>query len=407
MPSKGLSLNERLDPYPFFRRLRDADRVVRIRTAFAGEAWLITRHEDAQTFAKDVRLSSDAAHAGPGLRDRLEHFSFRAVDALPSNLLTHDPPDHTRLRRLVSKEFTPKRVNALEEQIRELVDKALDALPTDRPVDLVSGLATPVPLGTISRLLGISENFARQMQQRIDGLALLPIDDATADRVTTERAAFWEDLSRLVASKRSNPGDDLVSALIAARDNEDRLSEVELTSMVGILFGAGVETTMSMIGSGILLLLRHPEALAALVADPALIPGAVEEILRFESPITLGLIRYAATDITVGDITIPQGDLVLVGVATANHDGRRFPNPDTFDIRRDDSGHMTLGQGIHYCLGAPLARLELRTVFTALLRRFPQLALDCPPEEVVWRPAVFRGPQNLPVRLDPVSRSTE
>lgn len=263
----------------------------------------------------------------------------------------------------------------------------------------MSALAEPLPTMVIARLLGLSEQDAAHLGPFVSVLTELPVDPEVAARVEEARDAVWTYLSRMIEEKRHRPDDGLLSALIAAHDDEGRLSDTELTAMAGVLFAGGAETTTQMIGSGLLLLLRHPEQLARLVESPELIPSAVDELLRYESPVTLGLIRYAAEDITLDDVTIPRGDLVFVGVATANHDPRRFPDPDRLDVARRDNPHLAFGHGPHYCLGAPLARLELQVVLATLLRHHPHLELACRPTEVPWRPSALRGPAGLPVRL--------
>ncbi|MFJ8335178.1 cytochrome P450 [Streptomyces sp. NPDC094437] len=402
-PSRAKTLNQHLDPYPHFGRLREAGRVVRIRTAFAGEGWLVTRHEDAQRLAKDPRLSVDDRHAGPELRCRLAQFKFRFVDFVPGTMLNTDPPEHTRLRRLVAREFTPRRVAALAPYVERTVRELLAPLPSDRTTDLMPVLAEPLPTLVICRLLGLSERDAAHLRPYVSSLTELPVDPEVAARVEKTRDAMWAYLSDMIEEKRRRPDEGLLSALISAHDDEGRLTDTELTSMAGVLFAGGAETTTQMIGSGLLLLLRHPEQLARLVDSPELVPSAVDELLRFESPVTLGLIRYAAEDIPVGDVTIPRGDLVFVGVATANHDPRRFPEPERLDVTRADNPHLAFGQGAHYCLGAPLARLELQVVLTTLLRHFPHLELACRPDDIPWQPSALRGPASLPVRLGPQS----
>ncbi|MFG2525395.1 cytochrome P450 [Streptomyces sp. NPDC048527] len=405
-PSKARTLNQYLDPYPYFGRLREVGRVVRIQTTFAGEGWLITRHEDAQRLAGDPRLSVDAHHAGPELQSRLAEFKFRFVDCLPETMLVMDPPEHTRLRRMVAKEFTPRRMSGLAPYIEETVHRLLDPLPADGTTDLVPALAEQLPTMVISRLLGLGEEEAAHLRPLVSVLTELPVDSEVAARVETARDAVWGYLSRVVEEKRRQPDEGLLSALVSAHDDEGRLTDTELTSMAGLLFAGGAETTTQMIGSGLLLLLRHPDQAAKLVDSPELIPSTVDELLRYESPVTLGLIRYAVEDITIDGVTIPRGDLVFVGVASANHDPRCFPEPERLDVARPNNPHLAFGHGPHYCLGAPLARLELQVVFTTLLRRYPHLSLACHPGEVPWRSSALRGPASLPVRLGPRAAAT-
>ena len=372
-----------------------------IHTAFAGDGWLITRYEDAQRMATDPRLSVDTKHANPTLRARLDEFKFRFVDSFPDHMLIVDPPEHTRLRRLISKQFTPSRVAALEPYIRETVEELLDAAATDCPIDLVAALAAPLPVRVIGRLLGIRTEDADFLQPLVSALIELPTDSEVAARLDRARAGLWDYLCGVIADKRKSPDTALLSALIAAHDDDDLLSDSELTAMAAVLFAGGAETTAHTIASGLLLLLRNPEQWNNLVETPRFIPSAVEEMLRFESPVTLGLIRFATVDITIGEVTIPRGDLVFVGLATANHDGQRFEQPEQFDVTRQENPHLAFGRGVHYCLGAGLARLELNTVFSVLVDRFPRLQLAVEPAEVRWQSAALRGPSALSVILTP------
>ncbi|MEU3520610.1 cytochrome P450 [Streptomyces sp. NPDC006654] len=398
-PSRAKTLNQRLDPYPYFGRLRNAGRVIRINTAFAGEGWLVTRHEDAQRLARDPRLSVEAQHAGPALQERMGTFAFRFADSLPRTMLVTDPPGHTRLRRIVAKEFTPRRVAGLGPYTYGTVRELLAALPSDEPVDLVPALAEQLPTRVICRLLGLDDEEAARLRPLVASLTELPVDAEVAAGVEKARREMWDFLSDMVQVKRRRPDDALLSALISAHDEDGALTDVELTSMAGLLFAGGAETTTQMIGSGLLLLLRHAEQWARLVTSPDLVPTAVDELLRFESPVTLGLIRFAAEDVPLGDVTIPRGDLVFVGVASANHDPDRFPRPEQPDVARRDNPHLTFGHGPHYCLGASLARLELQAVLSVLLELHPRVSLARSAADIPWRSSALRGPAALPVLL--------
>ncbi|MEU9349345.1 cytochrome P450 [Streptomyces sp. NPDC048278] len=393
-------INQLLDPYRHFGRLRALGRVVRIHTAFAGEAWIVTRHRDVQALAVDPRLSVDhRRHAGPALRRRLDAFRFQWTDGLPPHVGTVDPPDHSRLRRLISQEFTPGRVEALAPRIEDLVNGFLDAAG-DGPFDLIADLAEPLPALAVATLLGMNDEDALSLRPLLRELTRLPVDDAAIHRVEQARQELVRYVGSRVLEKHRTPDDGLLGALARARE-DDRLSAAELTSMAAMLFAAGAETTTHVIGSGILLLLRHPDQRDMLVRNPHLVPAAVEEFLRYESPVTLGLIRYAADDIEIGGTIIPRGDLVFLGVATANHDDERFPEPTKFDVERTENAHVTFGHGIHYCLGAPLARLELRITVSVLLERFPGIRLGCPVADVPWQDSALRGPAALPLLLGP------
>lgn len=400
MRSSPLAINQLLDPYRYFERLRALGRVVRIRTMFAGDAWVVTRHQDVQALAVDPRLSvNHRQHAGPALRRRLDAFRFQWTDGLPPHVGTVDPPDHSRLRRLISHEFTPRCVESLAPRIEHLVNGLLDGAG-DGPFDLITGLAEPLPALAISALLGMDDEDALYLRPLLRELTRLPVDEATIRRVEEARRELVRRVESRVLEKHRTPDDGLLGALAQARE-DDRLSAAELTSLAAMLFAAGAETTTHVIGSGILLLLRNPDQRDRLVQDPDIIPSAVEEVLRYESPVTLGLIRYAADDIEVGEIVIPRGDLVFLGVATANRDEERFPDPVNFDVERTENAHMAFGHGIHYCLGAPLARLELRIIISIILERFPGMRLACPVADIPWQDSALRGPAALPLILGP------
>jgi cytochrome P450 len=314
-------------------------------------------------------------------------------------MLTRDPPDHTRLRRLVNKAFTPRRTDALRPRIADITAALLDAMEDAGPdVDLLESLAFPLPVTVICEMLGIPpddrENFREWTQ------ILIGTPGVAEDVFTAASTAMFEYILRLLAGKRAAPADDLLSALIQARDEDDRLDESELLSNVFLLLVAGHDTTVNLIGTGTLALLTHPAELARLRDDPALLPQAVEELLRFASPVNHATYRFASQDVPIGGTVIPRGDLVLIALSSANHDPGQFPQPDTLDLSRDPSGHVAFGHGIHYCVGAPLARIEGQIAFGALLERFPGIELAVPPESLRFRPGtLIRGLESLPVNL--------
>ncbi len=399
-PEDRKTLNQYLDPHSVFDLLRESGRAARITTAYAGDAWVVTRYDDAHRLMGDRQLSVEARHARHETRQRLEQFDFRVIDATPHSMASLDPPDHSRLRRLVSQAFTARRIAALEPMLRATTRRLLDDVDVAATVDLVRALAEPLPLIAICALLGLDDADAALLRPLVERQGLLPVGDAARRDVARARTAFTSELAAMIERKRARPDDGLLNALIAGRDRGDALSDDELLSTVGLLFAAGVETTTKMIGAGLLLLLRHPEQLIALREDPDLMPRAVEEMLRFDGPVTMGVMRYAAADVELGEVTIARGDLVYVGVAPANHDPRRFPDADRFDVTRHPNPHLAFGRGPHYCLGAPLARLELSVVFSELLQRFPHLDLAVEPDDVVWQASALRGPASLPVWLD-------
>ncbi|AZS87911.1 cytochrome P450 [Streptomyces griseoviridis] len=384
-PADGL-LDHPHDVYP---RLRESAPVHRITGPDGTPAWLVTRYDDVRAALADPRLSLDKKHATPGT-----YQGFRLPPALDANLLNMDPPDHTRVRRLVGRAFTPRRVQQLRAPMRESADRLLDALGPHGTTDLVASYATPLPITVICDLLGIPEHHRHDFRAWTDAL-LLP-DPARPEAGKQAIVAMLGFFAQLFADKRAHPADDLLSDLIAVRDEDDRLSEDELTSLAFLILFAGYENTVQLIGNAVSLLLQHPDQLAALRADPARIPSAVEEFLRHEGPAAFAIRRFPVEDVTIAGVTVPAGETVWVSLASANRDPGRFPDPDRLDIGRDTSGHLALGLGIHYCVGAPLARAETEIALAALLERFPRLALA--DDELRWRPSLrARGLAALPV----------
>lgn len=380
------------DPYALYGRLREEGPVHRITGTDGLPAWLVTRYEDVRRAIADPRLSLDKRHAAPG-----NYRGMALPPALDANLLNMDPPDHTRIRRLVSRAFTPRHVDRLRGPIRRTADRLLDPLARDGRADLIASYAAPLPIVVICDLLGVPAADRPDFRSWTD--ALVAPDPARPEKAKEAVGSLLAFFARLIAGKRAAPGDDLVSALIAVRDEEDRLTEDELTSLAFLVLVAGYENTVHLIGNAVLALLRHPEQLAALRADPARTSGAVEELARYDGPVPLAIRRFPTEDVTIGGVTVPAGETVLLSLAAAHRDPRRFADPDRLDLGRDAAGHLALGHGIHYCLGAPLARAETEIALTALFDRFPGLALDCPPDALRWRPSMrSRGLRALPVR---------
>ncbi|MFI1032562.1 cytochrome P450 [Streptomyces sp. NPDC020951] len=402
------------DPYPAYARLREAGPVHRITGTDGLPAWLVTRYDDVRRALADPRLSLDKRNARPG-----GYRGLALPPALDANLLNMDPPDHTRIRRLVSQAFTPRRVAALRTPIRETADALLDAIEPLGRADLIASYAAPLPIAVICDLLGVPPHDRRDFRSWTD--ALVAPDPAEPSRTKQAVGSMLAFFTRLIADKRSNPADDLLSALIAVRDEEngeadgeadgkadskvggkaggeDRLSEDELMSLAFLILFAGYENTVHLIGNATVALLAHPDQLAALRADPGRLGSAVEELARYDGPAPLAIRRFPTEDLTIGGVTVPAGDTVLLGLAAAHRDPARFTDPDRLDLGRDATGHLALGHGIHYCLGAPLARLETEIALAALLDRFPRLSLAVPAGELRRRPAMrARGLLALPV----------
>ncbi|MEU6510507.1 cytochrome P450 [Streptomyces sp. NPDC046942] len=376
-------------PYDVYRRLRDTAPVQRIAGPDGTPAWLVTRYEDVRAALADPRLSLDKRSGAAG-----RYKGLSLPPALDANLLNMDPPDHTRIRRLVGRAFTPRRVEQLRAPIRRTADRLLDALGPHGSTDLVASYAAPLPITVICDLLGIPEGDRLDFRQWTD--CLTAPDPARPDASKKAIASMLGFLTRLVAAKREEPADDLLSDLIAVRDDGDRLGEEELMSLAFLILFAGYENTVQLIGNSVLALLQAPDQLAALRKDPAQLPAAVEEFARHEGPMLLAMRRFPVEDVTIAGVTIPAGETVWVSLSAANRDPDRFPDPDRLDLSRDAAGHLALGHGIHYCLGAPLARAETEIALAALLERLPELALA--DTELSWRPSMrARGLRALPV----------
>ncbi|WP_431954383.1 cytochrome P450 family protein [Actinacidiphila sp. bgisy167] len=309
-----------------------------------------------------------------------------------------NPPDHLRIRRLVSQAFTPRRVADLREPVRRTAAELLDAVAPEGRADLIAAYAAPLPIRVICDLLGVVPDDRHDFRGWTD--ALVAPDPARPSAAKEATAAMLAYFGQLIEHKRARPGDDLLSAMIAARDDGDRLSEDELMSLTFLVLFAGYENTVHLIGNAVLALLTHPGQLAALRAEPDRTAAAVEELTRWDGPAPLAIRRFPLEDVRLGGVTIPAGETVLLSLAAANRDPARFPEPDRLDLDRSDTGHLGLGHGIHYCLGAPLARLETEVALRELLPRFPRLALDADPAELRWRPSMrSRGLLALPVRF--------
>ncbi|MFJ9078725.1 cytochrome P450 [Streptomyces sp. NPDC102278] len=378
-------------PYSVYERLRDTAPVCRITGTDGTPAWLVTRYEDVREALADPRLSLDKSHAAEGA-----YRGFALPPALDANLLNMDPPDHTRMRGLVARAFTARRVEQLRTPIRATADRLLDQLGSAARADLMAAYAGPLPAIVICDLLGIPEDRRPDFHGWTD--ALVAPDPTRPGAVKAALVAMLGFLTELVGHKRLRPADDLLSDLIAVRDTDgDRLSEDELMSVVFLVLFAGIENTTQLIGNAIDTLLRHPDHLALLRDDPSRLPAAVAELARLEGPALLAIRRFATEDVTIAGVTVSAGETVLLSLSAANRDPARFSRPDTLDFDRDTSGHLALGHGIHYCLGGPLARVETEIALAALLERYPTLELlESAPQ---WRRSLrSRGLKALPVR---------
>jgi len=384
------------DPFPGYDRWREAGPVHRTATPDGLPVWVVTRYVDVRRALSDPRLSLSKAHARPG-----GYRGFSLPPALDANLLNLDPPDHTRLRRLVAKAFTPARTEGLRPAIEKHADALLGALAGRGHADLIEEFAVPLPLTTIGELLGVPAGPRADFRRWTS--TLIAPDPAEPARAKEAVGGIVRLLAGLIAAKRATPGDDLLSAMIAARDDEDRLSEDELLSLAFLTLWAGYENSVYLIGNSILALLSSLRPAAETPPGTALpgtaLPGAaLEELIRFADPNQYAIRRFATEDLNIGGVRIAAGDTVLLGLASANRDPDRFTDPGILDLARAANPHLSFGLGIHYCLGAPLARLETEVALGSLLRHFPGLRLAAKPDELRWRPSFrSRGLLDLPV----------
>jgi cytochrome P450 PksS len=384
------------NPYPYYARLREEAPVFRTTVHFPsrGSAWLVTRYDDVAAVLKDSRFAKDPLRGGANVG---QPWIPGLLRPMTRNMLDLDAPDHTRLRALVQKAFTPRLIEQLCGRIGELCERFLAPSVASGRMELIAQYALPLPITIIADLLGIPNQDRRRFHA---WSARLVAVSRPRDAVLVLPAAwmFLRYVRRLVEYRRARPGDDLLSALIQAEEAGDRLSADELLAMVVLLLIAGHETTVNLIASGTLALLECPDQLARLRADPALAPTAVEELVRFVAPVEIATERYASHDLELRGQPIPRGGLVLAVLASANRDARRFERPNELDLGRSPNPHLSFGQGAHYCLGAPLARLEGQIAFNTLLHRMPRLRLAVPSTRLRWRRGLFvRGLERLPV----------
>jgi pimeloyl-[acyl-carrier protein] synthase len=381
------------NPYPFYTRLRREEPVHQSPMGF----WVLTRYDDVATVLRDPRFGRAGFHSM--LTDGQTRIAN--PDPLPPSMLFQDPPNHTRLRALVNKAFTPRVVEAMRPHIQDLVDRLLDPVIPTGTMDIIEDLAYPLPVTVICEMLGVPatdqatiRQWSADLARSLDAIGP-QADVEVQERGVRARHALAEYFRTQIPERRRQPRTDLLSALIAAEEQGDRLTERELLAMCVLLFVAGHETTVNLIGNGILALLRHPDELRRLQADPALTPSAVEELLRYDSPVQRTA-RIPSVDVEIDGHTIRQGTMVVAAIGAANRDPAHFVDPDRLGIGRPDNRHVSFGFGIHFCLGAPLARLEAQVAIGTLIRRAPHLQQTS--EVLQWRESsTLRGLKALSV----------
>lgn len=378
------------NPYPFYARLR-AETPVCLTTFLRQPAWLITRYDDVVRVLKDEVFVKDWLP-----RTKWIH---RVSGPITRHMLNQDGPDHTRLRTLVHKAFTPSLVERLRDRIQSVCDELLDELLRNGRMDLMSGYALPLPLTIIAELLGIPPRdrtrFYHLARSSLSASNLVGVLRSLPDQRFIIRR-----LRNLIAERRREPRDDLITALVQVKEAGDRLSEDELIGMINLLLIAGYETTVNLIGNSALALIQQPEQRDLLLLNPGVADLAIEELLRYTSPLDIASQRFAGKDVQVGSVTIPQGHIVVAMVGSANHDESQFTDPDILNLTRDPNRHVAFGQGVHFCIGAPLARLEGQIALMTLFRRFSTLRLAQPADTLRWRKSlIVRGLEELPVAV--------
>ncbi len=390
----------KINPYPIFAQLRHQDPIHQINLPGGHPAWLITRYEDADAILRDERFVKNPHNVFTP-----EEFAADPM-ALPreitgfvnQHMLNMDPPDHARLRSLVNLSFTPRMIEQWRGRIQEITDELIDAVEHKGEMDLIDQFAFPLPVIVISEMLGVPSSEREKFRVWSNALTETAGNPEAFRQTQGELMAFYLYLSQLIESKRQAPTNDLLSKLIQTEEQGDKLSQSELLSMVFLLIVAGHETTVNLIGNGVLALLEHPDQMQLLKDEPGLIKTAVEEFLRYRGPIMIATQRWAREDLEFGGKHMAHGDHVLVALAANNRDDEEFANPDKLDITRQENRHLAFGKGIHYCLGAPLARLEGQIAIGTLVRRLPNLRLSVDPQTLVWRPgSLMMGLRTLPV----------
>lgn len=387
----------KVNPYPAFAELRAYDPVHLLSSVEGQNTWLVTRYADVDLVLRDERFIKD--------RDKMlgqgecpYHRPASSEDLFALGMSKFDPPDHTRLRLLVNPFFAPRQVELWRPRIQEVADALIDAVEEKGSMDLIEEFAFPLPLTIILEMLGVPARDSLMLHEWTRDIVDALDDPVAFQQVGKQLNDYHAYLVDLVARKHKEPANDLLSRWLQVNDEGDRLSDREMVVMGFLLIMAGYQTTGTLISNGMLALLTHPIQMELLKSTPELSKQAVEEFARYQSPLMLGTFSWAREDIELGGKMIRRGDLVLVSLAAANRDSAAFHDPDTLDITRQENAHLAFSRGAHYCLGAPLARLEGQIAFTTLLRRLPNMRLQVSPDALAWRPgAMIQGLHHLPV----------
>jgi cytochrome P450 len=389
-------------PYEILERYRDAGPVHHVIFPHGADVWLVTRYDDVRQLLSDARVSKDgrrmnemfARHTGTFVEDEKPDVGFD--DELSQHMLNTDPPRHTRLRGLVSKAFTLRRMEAFRLRIHELVDQMLDSMAGRDEVDLVGEYSQPLPIIVICDLLGIPFADRKSFERWAIELVGAGQDPEVVEAASQGVMAYARSI---IEAKRANPGDDMMSELLRGKE-DDRLTDDELVQMFFLYTVAGHITSQHTLSNGILSLLAHPAELAKLRSDPSLVPAAIDELMRYDGGVGVATFRFTAEEVTVGDVTIPPGEILALSILSAHRDERRFPHADQLDVERRPNGVLGFGHGHHFCIGQPLAKIQTEVALTKLLARYPQLRLRIPVGELRWESStLLRGLIELPVSV--------
>ncbi len=395
------------DPYPFYAYLRAEHPVHPVTLPDQRTIWLITRYDDVVSVLKDERFVKNQQNAALGNKTAKQPWIPKWAQPLTRHMLNMDKPDHPRLRGLVNKAFSPRLIEEMRGRIQSLTNELLERVHGRSHVDLIPDYALPIPTTIIAEMLGVPPEDRSKFNRWSNIVMQVSTTRFGVLRALRPVWSFMRYIRRLIRLRQQDPQNDLVSELVNAEVDGERLNEDELVAMVFLLLVAGHETTVNLIGNGVLALLEHPQQLELLRNDPSLIESAVEELLRYGSPVEMGTERYAREDVTLAGVTIPGGSLVGVILASANRDESQFTDPDTLDITREPNKHLAFGLGAHYCTGAPLARLEGQIAINTLLQMAPEFSLDHASDALRWRPGlVTRGLDSLPITVERWENST-
>ena len=388
------------NPFPLYTQLRAEQPVCPVKLPDGRTMWLVTRYDDVVSVLKDVRFVKNPANVDPAYPAPKQLWVPKFAHVLTRHMLNMDKADHTRLRSLVNKAFSPRLVEQMRGRIESLTTELLQAKQGQAQIDLVQDYAMPIPTTIISEMLGVPAEDHARFNRWTNTVMQAATTKFSMIRGIPDVWAFIRYIRKLVRLRQQDPQEDLVSELVRAEVDGERLNEDELVSMVFLLLVAGHETTLNLIGTGMLALLQHPEQLQLLRDDPSLIESTVEELLRYTSPVEMGTERWAREDVTISGVDVPGGSLVGVMLAAANRDENQFADADTVNIQREPNRHLAFGLGAHYCTGAPLARLETQIAINTLLQMAPQLEVAVTASKLRWRQGlVTRGVESLPVNV--------